>query len=59
MRGVALVLVTSGVVVLLYAGHELYGTGVAADRAQHTASRLLEQEWAIPDGAVSAADDAP
>ncbi|MDF2975327.1 MAG: srtB [Actinomycetospora sp.] len=59
MRGVALVLVTLGVVVLLYAGHELYGTGVASDRAQQTASRLLEQEWATPTGVVPTADDAP
>jgi sortase A len=59
VRGVALVLVALGVVVLLHAGHELYGTGVAADRAQHTASRLLDQEWATPVDAVPTADDAP
>jgi sortase A len=59
VRGVALVLVALGVVVLLYAGHELYGSGAASDRAQHAASRLLDQEWATPAGAVSTADDAP
>lgn len=46
VRGVGEVLITLGVVVILFAAYELYGTGVATAAAQHDLRNGLRKQWA-------------
>jgi len=55
LRGIGQTLVTAGVVVLLFAAYELYGTGIATARAQHELLGQLRHHWAAAAGAGRAA----
>ncbi|MDD7933899.1 class E sortase [Actinomycetospora straminea] len=48
IRGLAEVLLTLGVVLVLYVVHELYGTAVTARSAQASASAALDDAWRAP-----------
>jgi sortase A len=45
-RGAGQLLITLGVIVLLFAAYELYGTGLATAHAQHQLSTQLNRQWA-------------
>lgn len=46
------ILVTLGVIVLLFAAYELWGTGVYTDGQQHDLQQTLQQEWRTPSPAT-------
>lgn len=52
-RAVAELLLTAGVVVLLFASYELVGTDWAAARGQEAAAARLDRSWAGPTGTAS------
>jgi sortase A len=61
LRGVGQLLVTAGVVVLLFVVYEVYVTNWFAHREQHKVHQALEQEWnkgelALPEGGLAALD---
>ena len=41
-------LITPGLLTLLYVGYELWGTGLSARAAQHSLGRELHNEWSTP-----------
>ncbi|MDX6214753.1 MAG: sortase [Frankiales bacterium] len=47
-------LITPGILTLLYVGYELWGTGLSARAAQHSLGRELQQEWSTPSVAEAA-----
>ena len=55
IRGVAQVLITLGLVLLLFAVYEVWFTGVLADRAQDQLKTELDQQWETGDDPVIAA----
>lgn len=57
IRGLAEVLLTLGVVLVLYIVYELYGTAVAARTAQGAASAALDDAWRTPPAAAPAAGE--
>lgn len=64
LRSLGELLITTGVVVLLFAAYELWGTGVVTDREQGRLAEVLEQEWREPtrtsgQSAVNAVPAAP
>lgn len=50
---------TAGVVILLFAVYQLYGTGVSTARAQDRLERQLAVEWGAPPAAQPSAPSAP
>jgi sortase A len=46
LRGVGELLVTAGLVVLLFVVYQLYWTNIESDRAQHQITDTLEKRWA-------------
>lgn len=48
LRGLGQLLITAGVVVLLFAVYELKVTNAYTDQQQHSLDRTLTQEWATP-----------
>ncbi|MGZ6826258.1 MAG: class E sortase [Mycobacteriales bacterium] len=48
LRGIGQVLITAGVVVLLFCVYELKVTSVYTDQQQHALDRTLTREWATP-----------
>jgi len=49
VRGVGQLLITAGLVILLFTVYELYGTGIATSRAQGSLTRELHQRWKQPE----------
>jgi sortase A len=49
MRGIGQILITAGLVVLLFVAYEVWITNIAADRAQAKIHSKLEKEWARGD----------
>jgi sortase A len=47
-RGVGQLLITVGVVILLFVVYELWGTGLYTKDQQHQLTKQLEQQWANP-----------
>lgn len=54
-RGTGQLFITAGLVVLLFAGYELWGTGISETRAQHKLYSQLTKEWDSPTTAPSSA----
>lgn len=50
LRGLGQTLITAGLVVLLFAAYEVYGTGIATSRAQSHLLSGLHHRWAAVDG---------
>ncbi len=59
VRGLGELVLTLGIVVLLFAGYEVFVTGWTADGAQSAASADLDRTWAAPAGAGAGAVTAP
>jgi sortase A len=55
LRGAGELLITAGVVILLFAVYELYGTGLTTAREQDRLERQLAVEWSDPPAAERAA----
>ncbi len=55
LRGVGELLITAGVVILLFAVYELYGTGLTTAREQDRLERQLAAEWSDPPAAERSA----
>jgi sortase A len=53
LRGLGQLLITAGVVVLLFAVYELKVTNAYTDQQQHSLDRTLTQEWASPSPSAS------
>jgi sortase A len=49
VRGVGELFITAGLVVLLFTGYELYGTGIATSHAQGNLTKELRQRWKQPE----------
>jgi sortase A len=49
-RGVGQLLITAGVVILLFVGYELWFTGFYTHQEQHKIQSQLEQQWKAPGG---------
>lgn len=45
VRGTGQVFITAGLIILLFAGYELWGTGISSARAQHTLYSQLTRQW--------------
>jgi sortase A len=59
VRGIGELLLTAGVVVLLFSGYLLYGTAWETDRDQRSASAELDRQWAALPGPDAPAAPAP
>lgn len=53
IRGAGQLFVTAGLIVLLFAGYELWGTGIGAAQAQHRLYSQLTKQWGPPPGLPS------
>src|SRR5882762_8273569 len=53
IRGVGQTLITLGLVVLLFAGYEVWGKAVFVQNEQNTLNSQLDQTWTAPPPAVS------
>lgn len=60
VRGVGQLLITAGLVILLFVGYELYGTGIQTAKDQHRLLTQLQTGWdALPHSGVQAATAKP
>jgi sortase A len=53
VRSVGELLITAGLVLLLFCAYQLVWTNIAADRAQHKVSNTLRQQWSRQGGSGS------
>jgi sortase A len=61
-RGVGQLLITAGVVILLFVAYELWGTGIYTAQQQHKLETTIEQQWkggAAPDVSTLSVDNVP
>jgi sortase A len=59
LRGVGELFITAGLVILLFAAYELYGTGLSTAREQDRLERQLAEEWGDPPAAERSAPGDP
>jgi sortase A len=58
VRTISALAVVAGAVVLMVVAHQVWGTGVAGDRAQDRVADELREDWAVPGGPVPPAPGA-
>jgi len=58
VRTLSALAVLAGAVILLVVAHQVWGTGVAGDRAQDRVADELREDWAVPGGPVPPAPGA-
>jgi sortase A len=59
VRGVGQLLVTIGVLIMLFIGYELWGTSIATHAAQHRLAEQLQRQWQSAGGGGTRAVAAP
>ena len=57
VRGLGQLLITAGLVILLFVVYELYGTGLYTKDQQHKLAKQLEEEWAPGHGGLGGIPD--
>jgi sortase A len=58
-RGTGELLITFGLIVLLFAGYEVWGKSALVEAHQNELNRQLEQQWAQPDDAPTVSPSGP